>query len=123
MNPTPIGIRQDPELCRASVSKLIQSATKMPSVIKSWYVLTSEPRTCRGPVSLTYIGTMIDNAPTPAPAISRPTAICCQTCVEAICITTPTMKTIDQKVIEGFRPMRSAIGATRRAPARVPMDN
>ena len=36
---------------------------------------------------------------------------------------TPTMKTTDQTVIENFRPIRSAMGATVRAPINVPIES
>ena len=36
---------------------------------------------------------------------------------------TPMMKTIDQTHMEYFRPIRSAIGATPSAPAKVPIES
>lgn len=69
------------------------------------------------------MGTIMERAPTPAPVIRRPTAICCQLELEAIWITTPTMNMRDQKVMEYLRPMRSAMGAAARAPARVPIES
>lgn len=48
-------------------------ATRIPNVIKSWYVAVFVPRIWGGAVSAWYIGTAAESPPTPRPAMRRPT--------------------------------------------------
>jgi hypothetical protein len=58
-------------------------------VIMTWYSTTSGPRRSRGAASPLYSGTRADNAPTPSPAMNRPTVICAIPLIEAVWMTHP----------------------------------
>lgn len=64
------GVKQN-KLRRRSARYL--QATRIPNVIKSWYVAVFVPRIWGGAVSAWYIGTAAESPPTPRPAMRRPT--------------------------------------------------
>ena len=75
-----------------------------------------------GVLSDWYIGTQVERAPIPRPAVKRPIANWAQWLVEEISITTPIMYQNAEKEMVYLRPMRSEIGAEIRHPMRVPME-
>jgi hypothetical protein len=74
-----------------------------------------------GEHSAWYIGTRQDTIPTPRPAKKRPTTNR-GTVIAAVCIATPAQKTRQAAMIPIRRPRRSAIGAARSAPRKVPAE-
>lgn len=69
------------------------------------------------------MGTSKDRAPTPKPATQRPIMIWYQWCSDEIMTMLPTAKMQHHNVTEGFRPMKSAMGAATRAPINVPIES
>ena len=68
-----------------------------------------------------YMGTSTEMRPTPRPAITRPT-MKRGSAVDAVCIATPTEKTRAAKMMPNLRPRKSAAGAPRSAPKKVPTE-
>lgn len=72
-----------------------------------------------GAVSPLYSGTMADMAPTPRPAMNRPTHSCGTEWFVAVWMITPTVKMPDQTRMEPRRPMESEVKACASAPTKV----
>lgn len=95
-------------------------AVQIPRVIINWYEETVAPRIRLGIDSDWYMGTTVDKAPMPRPAVKRPMANCTQTFLLVISMITPTIyQNADPEMVKR-RPKVSARGADPRQPIRVP---
>ena len=68
-----------------------------------------------------YIGTNIETIPTPQPAKTRPTAKRGRAAA-AVCMATPAEKMRTARTTDHLLPRKSAAGAAKRAPKKVPAD-
>ncbi|MEP6649291.1 MAG: hypothetical protein ABJA74_05180 [Lapillicoccus sp.] len=88
-------------------SSPVAKATRMPTVMNSWYVVRTVPRRANGASSARYSGPTADVIPTETPVTKRPSVMSAAPAADAV-KTTPTSATTAAPMSVRRRPTRSA---------------